>query len=402
MAPKNPVCLLQIAMRDEKGTEEVFLFDLLALKPSVYNDMLTDVFTATDVVKVGHGLRSDFDMLYASYPMASCFTHIHGVIEANDMMRCLVGHGPMLSLQKIVYFCLRQKLVKTQQTSNWNRRPLSPGQVSYAALDALVLLWIHDVLARYGASVEPHSINVLLQIQLTCGTCSGYFDSQHALVQHQATSASCSKALHMYACPTCSRRFGSAASAQKHEGHCKRKNNDRGAKVTKNETDNIYKRVKASCYCGREIWNSSKRHHHAPHYMCQAYQRYATWCSMRQCMLWTCVECRKEFESPENLLYHHGLCKSNHEVAVVEAPRSPRLYTQNHIRFQEDHGDLSFLPCPKQVSEACSNKRLKYGRTASEDFTYSPDEESLWSEVGKYSDDTSMYLVDASVVDMKN
>lgn len=48
-------------------------------------------------------------------------------------------------------------LDKSVRMSNWNRRPLSEDQLQYAALDAHVLLVIHDYFA--GLSLEDFSLS---------------------------------------------------------------------------------------------------------------------------------------------------------------------------------------------------------------------------------------------------
>ncbi|KAF0705949.1 hypothetical protein As57867_006854, partial [Aphanomyces stellatus] len=84
-APQNKTSLLQIATRDAAGKEEVFIFDLLALKPIHYNKMLSDVFLAPHVLKMGQSLMGDLKELHAAYPRASCFREIRGALEANDL-----------------------------------------------------------------------------------------------------------------------------------------------------------------------------------------------------------------------------------------------------------------------------------------------------------------------------
>jgi len=45
-------------------------------------------------------------------------------------------------------------LDKTQQASDWRRRPLSPAQIDYAALDAEVLLPLYDLFAPSAAAFD--------------------------------------------------------------------------------------------------------------------------------------------------------------------------------------------------------------------------------------------------------
>ena len=57
------------------------------------------------------------------------------------------GHG----LKAVCDRELGVKLDKTWQTSDWTRRPLEAGQLAYAAIDAEVLLRLHEHFASAGA-----------------------------------------------------------------------------------------------------------------------------------------------------------------------------------------------------------------------------------------------------------
>ncbi|KAF0775061.1 hypothetical protein AaE_001238 [Aphanomyces astaci] len=60
----NATSLLQVAVRDVHGREDVFLFDLLALSPSHYDHMLADLFQNPAILKLGQGLLNDLKARY--------------------------------------------------------------------------------------------------------------------------------------------------------------------------------------------------------------------------------------------------------------------------------------------------------------------------------------------------
>lgn len=191
----NPCSLLQIATRDARGVEEVFVLDLLTLSPKLYNAALADVFLSKRVLKLGQGFYQDLKELALSYPSATCFRVAKHVVELNDLSISLLGgggHHP-LSLQKLVFLYLDRKLTKTQQTSNWARRPLAASQLHYAAADALVLIHLYDelmkrmALARPGFQVE--SVANVLDVHVPpapkCNLCFSIFASIAALKVHR-------------------------------------------------------------------------------------------------------------------------------------------------------------------------------------------------------------------------
>jgi hypothetical protein len=135
-------------MRDSQGKEEVFILDLLHLQPKQYNATLSKLFLSKKIIKLGQGFFNDMKELAASYPKATCFTVAKSVVEVNDLSICVSGAHHPISLQKLVFYYLHKKLRKTQQTSNWNRRPLTANQLHYAASDALVLIHLYDVLVK--------------------------------------------------------------------------------------------------------------------------------------------------------------------------------------------------------------------------------------------------------------
>lgn len=195
---QNPCALLQIAVRDAHGKEEVFVLDLLHLPAKLYNATLASVFLSKDIVKLGQSFYHDLKELAESYPHASCFTVCKNVVEINDLSITLAGAHNPLSLQKLVFFYLNRKLAKTQQMSNWARRPLSRAQLHYAAADALVLIHLYDELLkriqRQGAvakSFRLSDVSNVLDVNLSpapkCSLCFGVFDTMPELKKHRKT-----------------------------------------------------------------------------------------------------------------------------------------------------------------------------------------------------------------------
>lgn len=130
-----------------------------------------------------------------SYPKASCFTVAKNVLEVNDLSISLGGAHHPISLQKLVFLYLQRRLTKTQQTSNWNRRPLTFSQLHYAAADALVLIHIYDELMQRiklqqsGSEFKLDSIMSILDVHVPptpkCNLCFTGFESDAKLKAHR-------------------------------------------------------------------------------------------------------------------------------------------------------------------------------------------------------------------------
>ena len=126
------LCLIQIATRNR-----TFLVDPFAvgdLKPIV------DVLSGTRPTKVIHNARFERRVL------ASLGIALDGVYDTLEASR--EARGPdALGGHSLAMVCERElgiSLDKAAQTSNWSRRPLSPDQLQYAALDAEILLMLYD------------------------------------------------------------------------------------------------------------------------------------------------------------------------------------------------------------------------------------------------------------------
>lgn len=126
------LCLVQIATR-----KRTFLIDPLAvgdLKPII------DVLGGAVPVKVIHNARFERRVL------AALGIALDGVFDTLEASRR--AHGPdVLGGHSLAMVCERElgiSLDKSNQTSNWSRRPLDADQLNYAALDAEILLALHE------------------------------------------------------------------------------------------------------------------------------------------------------------------------------------------------------------------------------------------------------------------
>ena len=174
----SPVALLQIATR-----REAFLVDTLALcgdaenqtmeaspreaslnaeKAASLNRFLADLFARRDVVKLGFGLEHDFSRLRRSFPGSlACVAEPARVCRSAGFVDvralCALVFPEKRKLRKAglavtVASVLGAYVDKTEQCSDWARRPLAPSQVAYAAADAHVLTALFDQCAHRSAA----------------------------------------------------------------------------------------------------------------------------------------------------------------------------------------------------------------------------------------------------------
>jgi ATP-dependent Lhr-like helicase len=126
------LCLLQIATRQR--TYLVDPFGVGDLKP------LIDVLNGTRPTKVIHNARFERRVL------AAVGIILDGVFDTLEASRRARG-ADVPGGHSLAMVCERElgiSLDKSSQTSNWSRRPLDADQLRYAALDAEVLLQLHD------------------------------------------------------------------------------------------------------------------------------------------------------------------------------------------------------------------------------------------------------------------
>ncbi len=127
------LCLIQLA-----GAEQTYLIDALEvfdLSP------LAPLLASPDITKLIHNASFERSVL-GRYDL-----ELDGVVDTLSLSRKARGRG-VEGGHSLKVVCERELGIvmdKTWQTSDWTRRPLSEGQVAYAALDAECLLLLQEV-----------------------------------------------------------------------------------------------------------------------------------------------------------------------------------------------------------------------------------------------------------------
>ncbi len=125
------LCLVQLATSDRTFLIDPFSTDL---------NPLSAVLTSPRPVKVIHNARFERRVLGAEGIV------LEGVFDTLEVSRRLRGKD-MFGGHSLAVVCQRELgvgLDKSAQTSNWSRRPLDADQIRYAAVDAEVLLALHE------------------------------------------------------------------------------------------------------------------------------------------------------------------------------------------------------------------------------------------------------------------
>nr|XP_037842982.1 exonuclease mut-7 homolog isoform X4 [Chlorocebus sabaeus] len=153
--------LLQVAVEGR-----VFLLDVLALSQpptgqgaQAFSRLVAQLLSDPSITKLGYGMVGDLQKLGASCPaLAHVEKQILGGVDLLLVHRQMrVANMPtsgtdrakgLRGLSLLVQQVLGTALDKTQQLSNWDRRPLCEEQLIYAAADAYCLLEVHQALCR--------------------------------------------------------------------------------------------------------------------------------------------------------------------------------------------------------------------------------------------------------------
>ena len=98
------------------------------------------------VAVLGFAFQGDLSVLR---PICGGGLHARALVDLQQLAR-QGREDSQPSLRRVCARTLGKALDKAEQCSDWARRPLLPAQIRYAALDAAVLLDIHDALLKRG------------------------------------------------------------------------------------------------------------------------------------------------------------------------------------------------------------------------------------------------------------
>ena len=164
-----PTSIIQIAVRTKSEQEFVAIVDLLNFSENdcalvALDNVLIKCMSSSEVVKMGQGLENDLREICIFYPTLNAFKVVPSIVDTNVLYRFLLPEIKQdTSLKNLTRTYLHCNLIKTQQCSDWGRRPLLQSQIDYAARDALVLLRLFDAMTCEALEKDNFNLSLLLR-----------------------------------------------------------------------------------------------------------------------------------------------------------------------------------------------------------------------------------------------
>ncbi len=149
---EQELCLIQIASK-----HDAFLIDLVELTDQIekthWKSLSDRILNNEAIEKLGFSLLNDLKLIAKQLNLdfeieSKSFIDLQIIWRNidNTFKFPFTVETPNKSLANLVKLCTGFKLNKKNQISNWKSRPLRPDQVEYAAIDALCLFEIYEII----------------------------------------------------------------------------------------------------------------------------------------------------------------------------------------------------------------------------------------------------------------
>ncbi|XP_071482503.1 exonuclease mut-7 homolog [Diadema antillarum] len=153
----TPTKIAKVALCQIATPNTAYLLDMVALwTPENKADVIsffTQLLQSEEILKLGFEISGDYQMLGRSFPeLQPVLKEEKRTVDLHVLGKQVIQKAPQstpvqlncLGLTDLVFYCFGQRLDKRDRISDWEKRPLRPAQVQYAALDAFCLLEIYQ------------------------------------------------------------------------------------------------------------------------------------------------------------------------------------------------------------------------------------------------------------------
>lgn len=131
------LCLIQVS--DPK--KNAVAIDVIA-NPDLDLTPLLDIFKNKKISKVFHAGRQDLEIFWQQYET------LPTPLYDTQIAAMVCGYGDQIGFDNLSQKAIGKRLDKSQQFTDWSRRPLSEKQLSYALDDVLYLVDIYEHLVK--------------------------------------------------------------------------------------------------------------------------------------------------------------------------------------------------------------------------------------------------------------